>query len=428
MAKPLSRMSRRELVGVTSDRYRAGSSAEKRIILTEFVALTGYHRKHAIRLLNQTAVLRTPTRQRGERRIYNDAVRDALVVLWEAVDRVCGKRLKPLIGILIPALERHGHLRLDTGVRTQVLAVSPATIDRLLSPIRAAARGGPARHHPPTSSIRRKVPIRTFADWHTPVPGFVEADLVAHSGGDPSGSFLQTLVLTDVASGWTECVALIVQDGALIVEALTRLRATLPFRLSGLDTDNGSVFLNETVLAFCTTHGIEFTRSRPYRKNDQAWVEQKNGAVVRRFVGHRRLEGIAAAEALTRLYAATRLFVNVFQPSFKLAETSREGARVSKRYHAPETPCARLLTSDAIPDAVKDRLRGLTVTLDPLRLLDEIRTMQHHVACLGADASPTALPPRSADLDLFLRGLSTAWRDGEVRLESRDVVEIRRGC
>ena len=235
-------------------------------------------------------------------------------------------------------------------------------------------------------------------------------------------------MLTDVASGWTECVALIVQDGALIVEALTRLRATLPFRLSGLDTDNGSVFLNETVLAFCTTHGIEFTRSRPYRKNDQAWVEQKNGAVVRRFVGHRRLEGIAAAEALTRLYAATRLFVNVFQPSFKLAETLREGARLSKRYHAPETPCARLPASDAITDAVKDRLRGLTVTLDPLRLLDEIRTMQHHVACLGAGASPTALPPRSADLDLFLRGLSTAWRDGEVRLESRDVVEIRRGC
>lgn len=268
--------------------------------------------------------------------------------------------------------------------------------------------------------------IRTFADWHAPAPGFVEADLVAHSGGDPSGSFVQTLVLTDVASGWTECVALVVQDATLVVEALTRLRATLPFRLRGLDTDNGSVFLNETVLAFCRAHDIEFTRSRPYRKNDQAWGEQKNGAVVRRFVGYRRLEGLAAAEALTRLYAATRLFVKVFQPSFKLAEKTRTDARVAKRYHAPETPCARLLASDDIADTVKDRLRGMIVTVDPLRLLDEIRTMQHHVACLGVNASPTALPPRSADLDAFLHGLSTAWRDGEVRPTHRVQPKPRR--
>jgi hypothetical protein len=238
MTKPLSRMSRRELVAVTSDRYRSSPAADKRIILSEFVALTGYHRKHAIRLLNHTAVLREPSRRRGGRRVYDDAVRDALVVLWEAADRVCGKRLHSVIRILIPALEQHGHLRLDTQVRAQVLAVSPATIDRLLLPIRTAARGGPPRRPVSTTPMRQAVPIRTFADWHAPAPGFVEADLVAHSGGDPAGSFLQTLVLTDVASGWTECVALVVQDAALVVEALTRLRATLPFRLRGLDTDN----------------------------------------------------------------------------------------------------------------------------------------------------------------------------------------------
>ncbi len=154
-----------------------------------------------------------------------------------------------------------------------------------------------------------------------------------------------------------------------IVEALTRLRTTMPFPLRGFDTDNGSAFITETVLAYCTKFNIEFTRARPYRKNDQAWVEQKNGAVVRRLVGYRRLEGIAAAEALSRLYAASRLFVNFFQPSFKLAEKKRVGARVTKRYFPPETPCARLLQSVGVTEAMKDTMGGGTyaVTLSRRR-------------------------------------------------------------
>lgn len=152
--------------------------------------------------------------------------------------------------------------------------------------------------------------MRTFADWKEPLPGYMEADLVAHGGESVGGSFAYTLVLTDIASGWTECVALAVREGSLVVEALERLRTTMPFPLRGLDTDNGSEFINDTVLAYCTAAGIEFTRSRPYHKNDQAWVEQKNGSVVRRLVGYRRLEGLAAAGALSQLYAAARLFVN----------------------------------------------------------------------------------------------------------------------
>jgi hypothetical protein len=161
----------------------------------------------------------------------------------------------------------------------------------------------------------------------------------------------------------------------------------MPFPLRGFDTDNGGEFINETVLAYCTQAGIEFTRSRPYRKNDQAWVEQKNGSVVRRLVGYRRLEGLGASEALSRLYAASRLFVNFFQPSFKLAEKKRVGARVSKRYFAPETPCARLLKSDSVPDGMKEKLRAVATTLDPLRLLDEIRAVQHELAGLAAGAT-----------------------------------------
>jgi hypothetical protein len=243
----------------------------------------------------------------------------------------------------------------------------------------------------------------------------MEADLVAHCGTSPEGSFVNTLVLTDVATGWTECVPLVVRESALVVEALEQLRKAMPFTLLALDTANGSEFINEAVVDFCTKSNIEQTRSRPYRKNDQAWVEQKNGAVVRRLVGYGRLEGLTAAHALARLYAASRLFVNLFQPSFKLAEKTRIGARVVKKYHAPATPGARLLASQWISDAMKERLKAVHAALDPLRLLDEIRAAQRELAALSAGARIHVPTTSNADLERFLSGLGTAWRAGEVR-------------
>ena len=374
----ISAGTRQELVTAVADRYRQSTAAEKRLILDEFVALTGYHRKHAVRVLNGSAI--TPRARRGRRCVYDAAVTEGLIVLWEASDRMCGKRLKALLPTLVPALEHHGHLSLDPAVRERLLAVSAATIDRRLASARAVTAGQRRRRRSALNGLRGSVPVRTFGDWKDPAPGFVEADLVAHCGGTLSGSFVWSLVLTDIASGWTECVPLLVREARLVVDALDHLRGALPFPLRGIDTDNGSEFVNEVLVAFCREQGIEFTRSRPYRKNDQAWVEQKNGAVVRRMVGYGRLEGVPAAEALARLYSAARLFVNVFQPSFKLAEKTRHGGRVRKRYHAPETPCARLLASDAIPVATKDRLRAVLGTVDPLALLDEIRAVQHHLA------------------------------------------------
>ena len=175
-------------------------------------------------------------------------------------------------------------------------------------------------------AVRRRVPVRTFADWHDPEPGFLEVDLVVHCGESMAGSFASTLVLTDIASGWIECIALLVREGSLIVDALERLRVTLPFPLRGIDTDNGSEFINEVLITFCADHGIEFTRSRPYRKNDQAWVEQKNGSVVRRLVGYGRLEGIAAGEALSRLYSASRL-IRELLPALVQARRQGTGRR-----------------------------------------------------------------------------------------------------
>lgn len=406
---------RRELVGAIAERYRGCGREDKRRILDEFVALTGYHRKHAIRVLSRgirpgAAQPRVGTRAR----VYDEALRKALVVLWEASDRICGKRLRPLLPVLVAALERHGHLDLAETVRAKLLAVSASTIDRLLAPTREAVRGKRRRGRQ-ASAARASVPVRTAGDWKEPPPGYMEADLVAHCGGRMAGSFAHTLVLTDIASGWTECIALAVREGTLIVAAVEPLLEAMPFPLLGIDTDNGSEFVNEAMVAFCAERGIEFTRSRPYRKNDQAWVEQKNSSVVRRLVGHGRLEGIVGAEALGRLYSASRLFVNFFQPSFKLLDKRRVGSRTSKRYRTPETPCSRLVASDAIEEAMKQRLRAVLVTLDPLRLLAEIRTVQQHLAGLSDGQRPHLPPYRDSSLERFLGSLSTAWKEGEVR-------------
>ena len=223
-------------------------------------------------------------------------------------------------------------------------------------------------------------------------------------------------MLTDIATGWTECAPLLVREQRLLTEVLGEVRKLLPFPLLGLDTDNDSVFMNETVRDYCQQVGIEFTRCRPYRKNDQAWVEQKNGAVVRRTIGYRRFEGLEAAAALARLYTAVRLFVNFFQPSFKLASKARDGALVRKRYHPPATPCQRLMADPRTSAEVRDRVQELRAKLDPVHLLKEIRALQQQLVDIAdRPAFGETAKPTSPTLEQFLSGLRTAWREGEVR-------------
>src|SRR5215469_3461308 len=378
----ISMAARDELVAAIVGRYVQGDRCERGRILDEFTAVTGFHRKHAMRLLRAGRVTRRYG-PRPERRVYDDAVREALIVVWEASDRICGKRLQPLLPILAEAMERHGHLQLAPEVRTRLLAMSAATIDRALSDIRRQAGSATRRRSAPSAAIRRSVPVRTFDGWDNPPPGFVEADLVGHSGPVAKGSFVQTLVLTDIATGWTECAPLLVREQRLLTEVLSELRKLLPFPLLGLDTDNDSVFMNETVRDYCQRVGIEFTRCRPYRKNDQAWVEQKNGAVVRLTIGYRRFEGLEAAAALAHLYAVMQLLVSFFQPSFKLAAKTRDGALVRKRYHPPATPCQRLIADPRTSEEVHCRLEDLRARLNPVGLLIEIRAVQQELVAIA---------------------------------------------
>lgn len=411
MGTKMTHRARAELADAVRGRYRAAAAAEKRRILGEFIAVTGYHEKSAIRALNAEPMSsRRQTRVRLP--LYDEAARAALIVLWEASDRVCGKRLRALLPILLPAMERNQHLKLDEPMRQKILSMSASTIDRLLRVPRSATRLRKRRRAVP--EVRRRVPIRTFADWNDPPPGSMEMDLVAHCGEVNRGSYINSLVLTDIATGWTESAPLVVRESGLVVETLERIRLNLPFALRALDVDNGSEFVNETLIQYCLGHGIELTRSRPYRKNDQAWIEQKNGAVVRKLLGYRRFEGIAAAQAITRLYGASRLFVNFFQPSFKLAEKHRQGAQVTKRYHPPQTPCERLLQADSMAETTKAKLREVAGVLDPLKLLEEIRADQAYLTALADGEKPANLT-KGPDLTAFLAGLSSAWRTGEVR-------------
>lgn len=412
MRRRLSLATRKELIEAVRKRYQEAALAIKTDILDEFVELTGYHRKHAVRLLGPSAGPKREKKLRSENRVYNDAVREALILLWEAADRICGKRLKALVPTLLEAMEKHGHLELADGVRDRLVQMSAATIDRLLTEPRERVTGTRRRKGVGATILRRSIPIRTFGDWKDPEPGYMEADLVAHCGGSMAGSVVHTLVLTDIATGWTECVPLIARDQALIVEALERIRRTLPFPLRGFDTDNDGAFINQTVHSYCRQTGLEFTRSRPYRKNDQAWVEQKNGAVVRKLAGYDRLSGIADAEKLARLYEFSRFYVNCFQPSFKLKSKVRMGARVVKTYHPPLTPYERVVRSPQVPQLGKQQLQAIFAKLDPIVLIQNIRGVQEELA-VGKTAELGQL--RSESAEFFLRKLRTVWQLGEVR-------------
>ena len=373
-------MAKQELLATIRDRYRASSKREKSLILDEFIAVTGHHRKHGIRLLGRSS-------DDGEqqlavkkgRRIYDEAVRQAVIVVWEAADRICGKRLKVALPHLVESMERHGHLDLDPGVRQRLLAASAATLDRLLQPIRTPAGRRLRRRR--NQSPGRNIPVRTFADWHAPPPGHLEIDLVVHHGGSLWGSMIHSLVATDICTGWTEAVPLLAREQSLVVAGLEAIGRQLPFAVKGIavkgiDSDNDSVFINDTLTQYCAERGIEFTRSRPYRKNDPAWIEQKNGAVVRHFVGHDRYSGQVAGQTMAHLYGAVRQYVNYFQPSFKLVEKTRHGSRVIKRYSPPATPCDRLMQHDAVSVEMKAALSEYRVKLDPVALLHAIREAQ----------------------------------------------------
>ena len=413
MGSGMSKDARSELITAIARRYGDSGRGEKTRILDEFVATTGYHRKHALRVLHRAVANRASSSAGIRARIYDQAVADTLAVVWEAGDRMCGKRLKAALPVLLQSMEHHRHLTVDAQVRDKLLAMSAATIDRVLTGARRGAKGAASGRRAKNHAIKRQIPVRTSAGWSEDQPGYFEADFVVHAGGSLRGSPIHSFVLTDVCSGWTEMVPLIVREQSLVVEALRILRDQLPVPMLGFDTDNDGAFMNETVFSYCKDESIVQTRSRAYHKNDQAYIEQKNGAVVRRLVGYDRFEGAVATRVLARLYGVARLYVNFFQPSFKLKEKIRTGAKVKKTYHPPATPCDRLLAHSAVLEETKTLLRDEQARLDPVALLHTLRECQTSLAQMAGRSVPEDI--HRADVDEFMRALPLLWKHGEAR-------------
>jgi hypothetical protein len=381
---------RQAVVAKTASRYQRSSKKEKGSILSELVEVTEYSRVYARRVLRQHGQrikqgkhsLLADVRVHSSRRrapYYDEQVRTALVKIWRVMDYICGKRLQPALAELVTVLERHNELRCDRLTREKLLQVSAATIDRLLRVERRKHELRGKGRTKPGTLMKHQIPIRTFAEWDEQQPGFGEIDLVGHEGGLAAGDYCQTLDLTDVATTWTETIAVRNKAQSHVFAAIQKVRKNLPFPLLGLDSDNGSEFINDQLLSYCRQEKITFTRSRPYRKNDNCFVEQKNYSIVRRAVGYARYDTEEQCELLNELYSYLRLYTNFFLPTMKLKSKERVGSRVKKCYDQALTPYQRVLQSPLVGKAAKDRLRAKYVTLNPAALKRKIERLQQRL-------------------------------------------------
>jgi hypothetical protein len=361
---------KRELLEVVRPRYLRASKPEKSRILDELVANTGYHRKYAIRLLKHEAK-KQRQKKPGKSKVYQGEVVLALIQIWAICGQICSRRLHPFLPEMVDILERHGELKLSEEAKLLLLRMSRATIDRCLQSVRPSPRRGLSTTKPGTL-LKQAIPVRTFADWQDTRPGFVEIDLVAHCGDSVHGEYLNTLNVVDLATGWSECLVLANRSQRQVSAAIERLRQRLPFPLLGIDSDNDSAFINDNLYRYCQKEQITFTRSRPYKKNDQAHVEQKNWSVVRRLIGYDRYESDSALQCFEAIYQDWRLYVNFFQPVLKLIEKHRVGSRVIKKYDIARTPYQRVLESPAVTEQTKEQLRQLYLTLNPVLLRQRI--------------------------------------------------------
>jgi hypothetical protein len=419
----LTMRERRAVVAATAKRYQNATKKQRTVILDEFIQTTGYRRSYAAWLLSNWLRKKVFTFD-GVRRIYvfglkrpkakgknppkrpptygTDTVR-YVKQLWALAGGLCGKRLAPFIRDVVPTLERFEEISLRAEERQKLLKISPATIDRLLAPERKKYQLKGRATTRPGSLLKHQIPVRTFADWDEHRPGFMEADLVALDGGLPASDVLHSLTLTDTASGWTEVCALRSKARRWVLEALKDVRLGLPFPLLGLDCDNGSEFINEELFLYCQDEHLTFTRSRPYRKNDNCFVEQKNYSVVRQAVGYARMDSDEQLACLKELYGPLCLLTNYFLPSAKLMHKTRHGAQVTKKHDVPQTPYQRLLSHPDVDPTVKRHLKRVRRMLNPAELRREITHSQDRLTLLTEKREQTKLRKKQKHLDSIYR-------------------------
>ena len=370
----MSNQSRNEYAREVSARYKGASRSEKSVILDEFCRTGGYNRKYAVCLLRDPPAQRSTPVLRPRAKRYGADVTAALKRLWLLSNGLCAKRLVPFLSEFISALERHQEICLLPHVREKLMTISPATADRLLVVVRNGESLRGRSTTKPGSLLREQIRIRTQFAWDEQKPGYFEVDLVAHCAESTAGEFLYTLTLTDIATGWTECQALLNRSQIGVTNAIERVRKLLPFPILGIDSDNGTEFINHNLKRYCDEHNIEFTRCRPYKKNDQCHVEQKNWTVVRQHIGYARYEGTAECQLLQNAHRWLRRHVNFFQPSVKLLSKEREEgneAKVHKHYDMARTPYQRLIASGILDNQTHEDLEQFFLDLNPVEILNE---------------------------------------------------------
>ncbi len=376
----LNMRERKSVIKILAVRYRTAAKKEKGVILNEFVKLTRFHRVYARTVLrqfqknlNQVPLVKT---RKPRKRIYDVHVIRPLQEIWKILDCLCGKRLAPALKEVVPVLEKYGEIKLTALARRKLLSISPAAIDRLLASERKKLILKGRSGTKPGTLLKHQIPIRTFSDWNENRPGFLEVDLVGHEGGNARGDFAQTLDTTDVCTGWTETQAVQNKAQLWVFQAFQEIASRLPFPVLGMDSDNGSEFINQHMLRYCQQNKITFTRSRSCRKNDNCFVEQKNYSVVRRTVGYFRYDTPKELSLLNQLYRFLRLYTNFFQPTMKLLKKTRIGSKVKKWYDTPQTPYARVLHSQKVSNLVKQKLETEYKTLNPAELKRQITRLQ----------------------------------------------------
>lgn len=363
----------------TAPRYKRADKKGKQRILDEYTKTTGYNRKYAIHLLSTWGkeqlhmingkpvkfIVGKPKKRKKRigKRIYDDSVREAVRKIWELFDYMCGKRLAVLIRMNIDVLHSDTEFEIDENIRDKLIKISPATIDRMMAPERKKLNFKGISHTKAGTLLKHQISIRTFFNWDERKPGFFELDTVAHGGSSSSGEYCFTLNATDVYSGWVELRALQNKAHRWVKENAENIRTELPYPMKGVDSDNGGEFINYQLWDWCNDHQITFTRSRPYRKNDNCFVEQKNDLAVRRVVGYYRFDTQQEYEALQNVYKHLCPLLNFYYPSMRIIGKIRIGPKVKKSYDAPKPPYQRLLESPDIEDSVKEELKKRADTI-----------------------------------------------------------------
>jgi hypothetical protein len=387
----VSHQSRMDYLRRIVPRYRVSTREAKSRILDEFCQVTGYHRKYALRLLNGPPPQAPPRSRRRRPRLYGRRVVQALKAVWVAANYPWSVRLRALLPVWLPWARRR--LALTPRLETQLRAISPRQIDRLLRPFRHRIRRRLYGRTKPGTLLKHHIPLKTDR-WDVSRPGFAEIDTVAHCGTHADGEFAHTVNCTDILTTWVERRAILGRSDRVTCDAVDQIRLDLPFDLCGLDSDGGSEFINRRLYAYCQRHHIQFTRSRPYHKNDNAHIEQKNWTHVRKLLGYVRYDTPEAVAAINQLYRhELRLFENLFLPSVKLVRKERVGSRVRRFYDRPQTPFERLLASHwGRPQAIAELSRQRD-HLDPFALSATIDLQLRRIYAL-AGQRPAAPPVR----------------------------------